>query len=423
MGHGPAPLGPGFWSSPAVAQALACCDFGVLLEEVRKAHGWTQAELAQVVGYSQSWVSRVVRGRQPLTLEQAREVAGRVGIPLHLLRLAGAVKEDAAKRRDFGKAVTLALVPWPASPHTDEQATGAALTAVTAAQRRLDAQLPGRELAYAVVAHVEMAHRMLGHASRPGGGAGTVAAALSEAAGFAGWLHADMCDRGSARGYYRLAVRAAQRAGHDLLAGYMLGSLAAFEIDNGDPVTGLTLASRASQQMGSITHPAPRAWLAAIRALGHATAGDQRAADSALGHAEQAIDGSDAAAAPPWPWLYPFDAAKLAGYRALVCVRLNRPGQALAAFAESLAAAQPAPKQRAVLTLEVATAACQDGAASKDTARIDEAFGLAAGALAAGQRYGSERVTERSRQFRRSYTGPTTTGVRDFDRQLAATLS
>jgi hypothetical protein len=76
-----------------------------------------------------------------------------------------------------------------------------------------------------------------------------------------------------------------------------------------------------------------------------------------------------------------------------------------------------------VLMLEVATAARQEAAASHDAGRIDEPFALAAEGLAAGQRYGSERVIERSRQFRRAYTGPDTGRVRDFDRQPAALLS
>jgi hypothetical protein len=84
---------------------------------------------------------------------------------------------------------------------------------------------------------------------------------------------------------------------------------------------------------------------------------------------------------------------------------------------------QPAPKQRAVIMLEVATAARQEAVTSRDTARIDEAFALAAEGLAAGLRYGSERVIERSRQFRRAYAGPVTGRVQDFDRQLAALLS
>src|SRR5215472_10563949 len=417
MDHGPAETGPQFWSSPVIARALACCDMPVLLEEVRKARGWTQADLAGVVGYSQSWVSKVLRGKHALTLEQARNLAVRAGIPVHLLRLGEDVREDPAKRRDFTKAAVLALVPWPALPLHDQD-TAPALRAVTAAHRRLDAVTPARDLAGSVVAHVEMARRMLSQDQ----GAG-VAAALSEAAGFAGWLHADMCDRGTARGYYRMAVGAARRAGHDLLAGYMLGSLAAFEVDNGDPAAGLRLASQAHQQLGNPGHPTPHAWVAALQALGHAAGGDRYAADAALGRATAAIDSPAAVTAPPWPWLFPFDHTKLAGYRALVCVRLGRAEQALAAFAQSLAAAQPAPKQRAVIMLEVATAARQESTKAKDTARVDEAFGLAGQALASGQQYGSERVIERSRQFRRAYTGPVTGQVREFDRQLQAILS
>jgi len=203
----------------------------------------------------------------------------------------------------------------------------------------------------------------------------------------------------------------------------MLGSLAAFEIDNGDPVTGLRLAARAREQFGDRPHPTPRAWLAALQALGHAAGGDGPGADAALGRAEDAIGSSGAQDAPPWPWLFCFDHGKLAGYRALACVRLGRAEKALAAFAQSLSAVRPAPKQRAVIMLEVATAARQEAAASRDTARADEAFGLAAEALAAGQRYGSERVIERSRQFRRAYAGPVTPRVRDFDRRLAALWS
>jgi len=128
-------------------------------------------------------------------------------------------------------------------------------------------------------------------------------------------------------------------------------------------------------------------------------------------------------AEPPWPWIFPFDQAKLAGYRALVCVRLGRPGDALAAFADSLVTPQPAPKQRAMIMLEVATAACGQGVKEKDTARIDEAFSLATEALTMGERYDSGRVMQRSRMFRREYTGPVTSSVRAFDRRVNATIA
>lgn len=413
-------LGPEFWSRPPIASALGHCDFAVLMEAIRREHGWTQAELAEVAGYSQSWVSKVLRGRQELNLGQARAMAHRLGIPVHLLRLGGAGGEIPAKRREFGKALALTLVAGPVLAEDDGNAAQA-LTAITSAQRRLDATTPARELARGVVAHVEMANRMLAQA-RTSQHASKTAAAVSEAAGFAGWLHADMCDFGTARTYYQLAVGAARHAGHDLLAGYMLGSLATLEVDIGDAMTGLGLLARAREQIGSAAHPTPRAWLASLEALGHAAAGDGDAADRALGRAGR-IAGDDAGfSQPPWPWLFPFEETKLAGYRALVCVRLNRPAAALAAFADSLATAQPAPKQRATVILEVATAACQDAVAGRDGARVDEAFRLAGEGLRLGLRYSSERVLQRCRRFRRGYTGPATQQVREFDQRLRAML-
>src|ERR1700730_10188170 len=182
-------LPPEFWSTPVVAAALASCDFATLLEEIRRAHGWTQKQLASAVGYSQSWVSNVLRGQQALTVDQVREISRRLGIPVHLLRFSGPGGDDPTKRRDFGKAMALALVPLPARSEVDET-TAPTLTAITGAQRRLDATTPARELVRGVIAHVEMANRMLARAGRTPYAA-DVAAAASEAAGVAAWLHGD----------------------------------------------------------------------------------------------------------------------------------------------------------------------------------------------------------------------------------------
>ena len=90
MGQGPSVTEPQFWSSAVIAKALACCDLPVLLEEVRKARGWTQAELAATIGYSQSWVSKVLRGRQALTLQRA----------VIMLEVATAARQEGAAARD-----------------------------------------------------------------------------------------------------------------------------------------------------------------------------------------------------------------------------------------------------------------------------------------------------------------------------------
>jgi transcriptional regulator with XRE-family HTH domain len=408
-----------WWSGSVVAAALATCDFATLLEEIRRARGWSQKQLAQAVCYSQSWVSNVLRNQQALTVDQVREISCRLGIPTHLLRFNGQGGDEPTLRREFAKAMALALVPLPARSEVDE-ATAPTLTAITGAQRRLDATMPARELSRSVIPHIEMSNRLLSRA-RKSPFASDIAGAVSETAGFAAWLHADMHDTGTARTYYRLAIDRARLAGKDLLAGYMLGSLAAFEIDSGDPSLALALTAEARRQMGEFSHPTPQAWLDCVEALSLAHLGRGDDADQALRRASRAIEGPGSEPVP-WPWVFSFDRPKLAGYRALVAVRLNRPEEALTCFADSLSATQPAPKQRAIIMLEVATAARQEGMKKKDTERIDESFRLAAEALSIGILYSSERVTERARHFRRSYDGPVTDYTRNFDEQLRSTL-
>jgi transcriptional regulator with XRE-family HTH domain len=420
MNQGTGSLPPEWWSTPVVAAALGSCDFATLLEEIRRAHGWTQKQLASAVGYSQSWVSNVLRGRQALTVDQVRDISRKLGVPVHLLRFSDPGGDDPMKRRDFGKAMALALVPLPARSEVDET-TAPTLTAITGAQRRLDATSPARELARGVAAHIEMANHLLSRA-RKSPFAADIAAAVSEAAGFAAWLHADMHDIGTARTYYRLAIDRARLARQDLLAGYMLGSLAAFEIDGDDPGLGLALIAEARRQIGESPHSTPQAWLDAIEALSLAAIGKASEADGALVRARNAIERGSESSPLPWPWVFSFDQPKLSGYQALVAVRLSRPAEALAAFADSLSAAQPAPKQRATIMLEVATAARQDGMQQKDNERIDESFRLASEALGIGIAYSSERVIEKARRFRRNYTGTSTSHIRNFDDQLRSTL-
>ncbi|GAA2295787.1 hypothetical protein GCM10010149_50120 [Nonomuraea roseoviolacea subsp. roseoviolacea] len=439
-----------FWTAPAVAAALADGDVPALLDEIRQARGWTQAQLAEVVGYSQSWVSKVVRGRQPLTVGQVREVAVRLGVPLHLLRF-GASSGDDPARPDGPAAqgpadLTRSLPDGPAAqgpagltrslpdgPAAQNPAGGTrirldesaaqSLTSVTRARRRLEPGTPARQLAREAVAHVDLAGRVLDHVlgdqvtgRADAHTAGHLRAGLSEAAGFAAWLHGDMQDLGTARTYYRLAVQSARQAGHPLLAAYMIGSRAAFEVEADDPVLALTLVAQARRELGERPPATAGAWLASIEALGHAAGHDAEAAGTALRRAESAVAAGERSGAPPWPWVFPFDQAKLAGYRGQVSVRLGRAEEARSALSESLSAGRPAVKQRGVLLTEMAAAQAMAG-------RHEEAFQSVSTALTVGVTYGSERIIHRARRFRRAYTGPVTATVRTFDERLLATIT
>ncbi len=423
MNGTPPRLPPEFWSRPDIASALASCDVPALMEAVRAAQGWTQTDLASVLGYSQTWASRVLRRDQGLTVDQVRQVGARLGLPLHLLRFGErGGRDNPTKRRDFGKAVALAgLTALPASRRAaPDETTAPTLTAVTGAYRRLEATTPAHELRGAAEAHVRVGASALARDHRSAF-APDIAAAVSEAAGFAAWLRMDMNDLGSARACYRTAIDHARHAQHPLLAAYMLGSLAAFETEAGDPDTALDLTSHAARQIGQhAAHPTARAWINAIRAVAHATRsdparGDTSAADYALGTAETLISQADRYAPPPWPWVFPFHSAKLASYRALVAIRLHRPAQATSAFAHALSTGTSAPKQAAILRLELAELHSQQH-------QIDEAFTLALHALNTGRAHASERVIAKARQLRRTWTIYPTPAVRAFDQQLRETI-
>ncbi|GAA3729070.1 hypothetical protein GCM10022402_07200 [Salinactinospora qingdaonensis] len=403
-----------------MVSALATCDVAAIVEQIRVTRGWSQAELADALGYSQSWVSRVVNGQQSLTIDQVRKIAHRLTIPVHLLRFAsvgngpapGALARPAdaraagqdkgastTRRRDFGKVVAMATLPLPAaSANSDiDETTAPTLHAITGGQRRLDASSPARELAKAALGHLELSGRTLARA-RGTPFASEIAAASSEAAGFAAWLHADMADSGSARTYYRVAVDRARQAGYGLLDVYMLGSLAAFEIEAEEGQAGLTLAAEAQRRLDDTdgaVHPTARAWLSCVRALGHATLGDTAAARHELAVAERSVAQHDNAE-PPWPWVFAFTEAKVASYRALAAVRLRRPNDARSAFAEAFEGGPSSSKQQAVLMVELAQAHAEAGDA-------DEAFRLATAALRIGTSLGSERVVDRVRRFRRRH--------------------
>ena len=450
-----------------MAAALATCDMPTVIEGVRAARGWSQGDLARALTYSQSWVSRVVNGQQSLTVSQVHDLAQRLDVPLHLLRFGGAGTQDGtgpqggadpqsstgpqigtgahslvgtasgtgtressglkgpapARRRDSGKAVATGtyMSTVPSTPgehegyHSVNETTGPALRSITGGQRRMDATSPARHLLPGAVAHVHLSEQMLGNAR------GTpfhteLSAAASEASGFAAWLNADLGDMGSARMHYRTAVIRARQAGMRLLDVYMLGSLAAFEIDVAeDPELGLGLVQEAEHVLGPSAHPTARAWLACIGALAHAGLGDRVAAARAIRRAEREVARPDNAQ-PPWPWVFAFDQAKVAGYRALVGVRLRSPHDARAAFAEAVAPAPRNVKQSALLKVELASAHAEAG-------DVDEAFRLAQEALTTGVRFDSERVVGRVRSFRRRYRGPRAHCVEDLDNRLSSIVT
>jgi hypothetical protein len=199
-------------------------------------------------------------------------------------------------------------------------------------------------------------------------------------------------DQAQARRYYKMSIAAAQQAQHPLLAIYMQGSFGQYATTAGDAVHGLRLLRDAAGRLPRSAPHTARAWLASLEAVSLGYLGD-RAALKALDDAQRYADGGFSAD-PVWPWVFQFDASKIASYRAVAASRLGLAKMAAEAFSSADGSAR-SPKQAAVVTVEHARATAAGG-------HLDQACALAVAAYDVGCHYDSERVRQAVRDFRAS---------------------
>lgn len=273
-------------------------------------------------------------------------------------------------------------------PTIDADDLAAAIMGPTAHYRRMESAVSSDQLAPAVDAHLRLASDIVTSKMRNSTGYGV----LSEIAGLAAWLAVDRNDRAAARNRYAEAVAHAERAHHPLLAAYMTASLGHFAVEAGHARQGVTLLDRAANQLNKTAPTSARAWLASLHAVGHATLGNRTAALISLRAAERLT--SRQRGEPHWPWVFGFDRAKAARYHATTLGRLGDLRAARDAYA-SADTALSAAKPRALAQVDLAQALAAAGL-------IGEGCQLAADAFAVGRDYGSERITNRVREFRAS---------------------
>lgn len=408
-------------TSRAVREAAAAGRVGEVIRLVRCAHGLNQHQLGAATGRSQSTISRIEQGGSGTRdVETLRRLGDELGIAPVLLGLAeqpipNRSSEPPVNRRELlfgGAATVLASAVLPGAVLADDE-SAVVVHAITTAHRRLDGTTPSPELTAPVLAHLRMATGMQAQIWDPLS-AKAMAAAVSEVAGLSGWLHWDTHDLGSARRHYRLAVEHAQRAGDSLLTAYMLGSLASFVVHEGEASEGLALIRHAATASAGQLPATAEAWLAAMEAVAHATAGDDAQTWRALDRAEAAAQRIATEEQPPWPWVFPFDARKIATHRLTCAVRLRRPDIAYAAVDDLALVATGHRKQGALVLLDLASAHVQ-------TQEVDQALRVATAAVDLAAQTQSERVLSRARQFRRTVPAQAPHGLLcEFDERLRA---
>lgn len=308
-------------------------------------------------------------------------------------------------RAALGAGATVAVHRLAAHSPTLSNDLATAVAGPTAHYRRMESDVPSAQLAQAVEAHYRLAGDIVRDQLRTPTGYG----ALSEIAGLSAWLAADRGDNQAARRRYGDAIRYAESAGHPLLAAYMTASLGHFAVEVGDPRQGLILLQRATAQLDGDAPSTARAWLASLHSIAHAALGDRRAAVDALHAAERQAGrrGSEAR----WPWVFTFDAARVARYQTTTLARLGDVTAARASYDEA-APSLTSPKPRALAKVDYAGVLAASG-------QVAEGCQLATEALQVGGRYSSERITARVRGFRATLP-PRTIEARALDDALTA---
>jgi transcriptional regulator with XRE-family HTH domain len=284
------------------------------------------------------------------------------------------------------------------------------LMLLPATYRRLEQRLPARLLVAPVLAHLVLIRQLLAATTATDDRHRRLSGVLSETAGLAAWLYADLEERASARRHYQLAVRAAHQTGHPLLPAYMQASLGQFASWCGDAHQGLALIAQARSWLKA---PPPLAvlWLDTLEAVALAECGDQRAL-TLLDRAEDRVDAVQQEE-PVWPWIFHFDAPKLAGYRLLAAAKLGRTHSADLAY-RCWSQANPSPKQRALMNVERARILATAG-------DLPQACAVAVAAFDAGRRTGSERVIQAVARFRAGLGSRAGSVTRELDDRLQAT--
>jgi transcriptional regulator with XRE-family HTH domain len=148
----------------------------------------------------------------------------------------------------------------------------------------------------------------------------------ADLARLAGWMSHDVGLQATAQRYFTLALHCAKRAGDTGLGVEVLSRMARQLVHVGKPRDALSLVALARRGAGSRLAPMASAMLATCESWAHATLGDVRAVDRAVGVAEAHFSRADPAESPGW--LSYFDRAGLEGMAALSyrTVAEHRPG-------------------------------------------------------------------------------------------------
>lgn len=391
---------------------------GERLAVSRRRRGLPQAVFGELIGRSESWVSKVETGVIRLdSLALARRIAELLSVELtyllgldlpaaagagspppaaeftiqHLLVDPGTWEElDSVKRRWFfvqAGAAALGVVEALRADHGDLAHRVAAAQAHRTrvdpgTVDRLSEVVTGLRSSYQEVSGYSLlgpAYGMLNMLTELAAGAGAERERVVSLIGQAGTLLAtvfalDLEDFQAARPYLRLAMRAAQESGDTELLAFTLGGRAFHAAHGGDLRAGAAFADAAVDSARGGVHWRTRGWLLAVASEMHASGGTARQCERLLD--ESRVQLAHNAEEKPWLGIGTFDAAKLMAYHGGDMMRLGRHRDAQDLLESALTKLDPAmSKHLCTAHIDLAEALAHggelEGAADHATAALE----------------------------------------------------
>lgn len=311
---------------------------GTAIAAARRERGWTQQQLADMCGYSQSTISRLERGRQSAgDVDVLALVADRLGISPTDVGLAGdATDNTAVNRRHFlGAAAALGLNATPSSAAAPRRPVN---PAVVGHLRRLRGTLVQSDSLYgpqcvigAVQDHLAVIEQQLLPAAT-GRLRFDVLEVASEWAEFAGWLYEDLGQGDLGLWWSDRAMEWAQEADDPVRQAFILMRKAQQSVGLMQQQRAVGLAEAALRVRGDVPVRI-RASAHLQAAHGHALIGEGTAAVRALDTARELVDGDHTPSDQLGGYCVP---SYVDAQRAACHLRLGRPADAVATYRQAL---------------------------------------------------------------------------------------
>ncbi|WP_281281023.1 helix-turn-helix domain-containing protein [Actinocorallia herbida] len=353
---------------------------------IRSACEMSQLEFGQLLGWSQSVVTKVERGerRTAYDIAEILRIADALGMPRHALiplvlgadhRNGGQDEDDARRfwesdenvdRRHFGQtALGTALAATLPPPARVDHGHLRYLHACLNRLRSADAAAGGRGVLREAIATYRRARAMLDDSDYTEQTGRELLAVTADLAIVAGWLAYDSGDQHLARTLYEqadhlaassgvvpiqvhAAVNLAQQATH----------LAAATGKRGYAREALRFSDRAAAVARYEASSSLHALISLRQALAHARLGDRLAFDEHTGHARRALDHDHG---DQLPWTRFITQSEITGYQAMGAEALDEPGRSVTLYLDVLADKNRSPRDLTVYRAYLAGALCTVG--------------------------------------------------------------